>query len=138
MKIEFDIFNREFSRTFTFSLKFQKKAQVSIIYMYMKNIVFLLPSCTMQFYSSGQNILAIGDSRLGYYVDVHQISGVKWQSGTWKKLKEIPLLINFSKCFGYRGQQIGLYERFLPKKIFRKDPSSGFSAHSILSAIDQK
>jgi hypothetical protein len=39
MKIEFDIFNREFFRTLTFSLKFQKKAQVSIIYM--KNIVFL-------------------------------------------------------------------------------------------------
>ena len=33
MKIEFDIFNREFFRTLTFSLKFQKKAQVSIIYM---------------------------------------------------------------------------------------------------------
>jgi hypothetical protein len=32
MKIEFDIFNREFFRTLTFSLKFQKKAQVSIIY----------------------------------------------------------------------------------------------------------
>ena len=46
MKIEFDIFNREFFRTLTFSLKFQKKAQVSIIYMYMKNIVFLLPSYT--------------------------------------------------------------------------------------------
>ena len=44
MKIEFDIFNREFFRIFTFSLKFQKKAQVSIIYM--KNIVFRLPSCT--------------------------------------------------------------------------------------------
>ena len=42
MKIEFDIFNREFFKTLTFSLKFQKKAQVSIIYM--KNIVFLLPS----------------------------------------------------------------------------------------------
>ena len=41
MKIEFGIFNREFFRTLTFSLKFQKKAQVSIIYM--KNIVFLLP-----------------------------------------------------------------------------------------------
>jgi hypothetical protein len=37
MKIEFDIFNREFFRTLTFSLKFQKKAQVSFIYM--KNIV---------------------------------------------------------------------------------------------------
>ena len=44
MKIEFDIFNREFFRIFTFSLKFEKKAQVSIIYM--KHIVFLLPSCT--------------------------------------------------------------------------------------------
>ena len=44
MKIEFDIFNREFFRTFMFSLKFQKKAHVSIIYM--NNIVFLLPSCT--------------------------------------------------------------------------------------------
>ena len=44
MKIEFDIFNREFFRTFTFSLKYQKKAQVSIIYL--NNIVFLLPSCT--------------------------------------------------------------------------------------------
>ena len=27
MKIEFDIFNREFFRTLTFSLNFQKKAQ---------------------------------------------------------------------------------------------------------------
>ena len=44
MKIEFDIFNTELFRTLTFSLKFQKKAQVSIIYM--PNIVFLLPSCT--------------------------------------------------------------------------------------------
>jgi hypothetical protein len=44
-----------------------------------------------QFHSNGQNVLAIGDSRSGYHV--HQISGVKWQSGTWKK--EIPLLINF-------------------------------------------
>ena len=35
MNIEFDIFNREFFRTLTFSLK------VSIIYI--KNIVFLLP-----------------------------------------------------------------------------------------------
>ena len=33
MKIEFDIFNREFFRTLTCSLKFQKKPQVSIIYM---------------------------------------------------------------------------------------------------------
>jgi superfamily I DNA/RNA helicase len=32
-------------------------------------------------------------SRLGYHE--HQISGVKWQSGTWKNLKEILLLINF-------------------------------------------
>ena len=44
MKIEFDIFNREFFRTVTFSLKFQKKAQVSIICI--RHIVFLLPSCT--------------------------------------------------------------------------------------------
>ena len=44
MKIEFDIVNREFFRTLTFSQKFQKKAQVSIIYM--KNILFLLPSYT--------------------------------------------------------------------------------------------
>ena len=43
MKIEFDIFNRDLFRTLRFSLKFQKKAQVSIIYM--KNIVFPLPSC---------------------------------------------------------------------------------------------
>jgi hypothetical protein len=42
MKIEFDIFNREFFRTLTFSLKFQKKAQVSIIYM--KNSVSYSPS----------------------------------------------------------------------------------------------
>jgi hypothetical protein len=28
------------------------------------------------------HVLATGDSRLGYHV--HQISGVKWQSGTWK------------------------------------------------------
>ena len=33
MKIEFDIFNTEFFRTLTFSLKFQKKAHVSIIYI---------------------------------------------------------------------------------------------------------
>ena len=33
MKMEFDIFNREFFRTLTFSLKFQKKGQVSIIYI---------------------------------------------------------------------------------------------------------
>jgi hypothetical protein len=33
MKIEFDIFNREFFRTLTFSLKFEKKAQISIIYI---------------------------------------------------------------------------------------------------------
>ena len=44
MKIEFNIFIREFFRTLTFSLKIQKKIKVSIIYM--KNIVFLLPSCT--------------------------------------------------------------------------------------------
>ena len=44
MKIEFDILNREFFRTLTFSLKFQKKAHVSIICM--KDIVFLLPSCS--------------------------------------------------------------------------------------------
>ena len=44
MKIEFDIFIGEFFRTLTFSLKFQKKAQVSIICT--NNIVFLLPSCT--------------------------------------------------------------------------------------------
>ena len=44
MKIEIDIFNRELFRSLTFSLKFQKKAQVSIIYM--KNIVFILPSCS--------------------------------------------------------------------------------------------
>jgi hypothetical protein len=31
MKIEFDIFNREFFKTLTFSIKFQKKAQVSKI-----------------------------------------------------------------------------------------------------------
>ena len=43
MKIEFFIFKREFFRTLTFSLKFQRKAQVSIIYM--KSVVFLLPSC---------------------------------------------------------------------------------------------
>ena len=43
MKIEFEIFNREFFRTLTFSLIFEKKAKVSI--KYMKNIVFLLPSC---------------------------------------------------------------------------------------------
>jgi hypothetical protein len=72
----------------------------------------------MQFHSNGQNVLAIGDSRSGYHV--HQISGVKWQSGTSKKLKEIPVLINCSKCFGYRGQQIGLYERFLPKTYLEK------------------
>jgi hypothetical protein len=39
MKIEIDIFNRELFRSLTFSLKFQKKAQVSIIYM--KNITHI-------------------------------------------------------------------------------------------------
>ena len=33
MKIKFDIFNRQFFRTLTCSLKLQKKTQVSIIYM---------------------------------------------------------------------------------------------------------
>jgi hypothetical protein len=48
----------------------------------------------LQFHSNGQHVLAIGDSISGYHV--HQIGGVKWQSGTLKKnLKEIPLLINF-------------------------------------------
>ena len=76
MKIEFDIFNREFFRTVTFSLKFQKKAQVSMIYM--KNIVFLLPSCT---------------------------------TGTRSVIVRILYATSFqwSTCFGYRGQQIGLY-----------------------------
>ena len=72
MKIEFDIFNREFFRTLTFSLKFQKKAQVSIIYM--NNRVFLLPSCTTC-----------------YVVRILYAISFQW-----------------SKCFGYRGQQIGL------------------------------
>ena len=88
MKIEFDIFNREFFRTLTFSLKFQKKAQGSIIYMkkYSVSSTFRYNSkCYVvryytQFHSNGQNVLAIGDSRLGYHV--HQIRGVKWQSGT--------------------------------------------------------
>ena len=44
MKIKLDIFNRQFFRTLTFSLKLQKKTQVSIIYM--NTIVSLLPSCT--------------------------------------------------------------------------------------------
>ena len=101
MKIEFDIVNREFFRTLTFSLKFQKKAQVSIIYM--KNIVFLLPSYTAgtqsvlqqeyytQFHSSGQNVLAIGtaDQAITY------IRSVELNGNQGKNLKEIPLLINF-------------------------------------------
>jgi hypothetical protein len=47
MKREFDIFNREFFRIFTFSLKFQKKALVSIIYMkkYSVSSTFLYNGC---------------------------------------------------------------------------------------------
>ena len=93
MKIEFDIVNREFFRTLMFSLKFQKKAQVSIIYM--KNIVF---SSTFLYSGNSKCFVArilyaisfqwskcfgYRDSRSGYHV--HQISGVKWQSG--KKIK---------------------------------------------------
>ena len=74
MKIEFDILNREFFRTLTFSLKFQKKAQVSITYM--KNIVFLLLSCTT-------------GTRKCYVVRISYAISFQW-----------------SQCFGYRGQQI--------------------------------
>ena len=103
MNIAFDIFNREFFRKLTFSLKFQKKTQVSIIYI--KNIVFLLPFHTTgtrsvmqeeyytQFHSNGQNVLAIEDSRSGYHV--HQINGVNGNREHEKKIKEIPLLIDF-------------------------------------------
>ena len=75
MKIEFDIFNREFFRILPFYLKFQKKAQVSIIYM--KNIMFLLPSCTT-------------GTRKCYVVRILYAISFQW-----------------SKCVGYRGQQIG-------------------------------
>ena len=75
MKIEFDIFNREFFRTLTFSLKFQKKAQVSIIYM--KNSV-------------SSTFMYNGNSK--YYVE-RILYAISFQ---------------WSKCFGYRGQQIGL------------------------------
>ena len=46
MKIEFDIFNREFFRTLTFSLKFQKKAQVSIIYILNRFLIASTESST--------------------------------------------------------------------------------------------
>jgi hypothetical protein len=46
MKIEFDIFNREFFRTLTFSLKFQKKAQVSIIYILNRFLIANTDSST--------------------------------------------------------------------------------------------
>ena len=89
-KTELDTLNRELPRTSTPSPKFQKKTQASIIHM--KNIVPPLPSRTTgtrsamqqeyhtQPHSNGQNALAIRDSRSGYHE--HQISGVKWQSGT--------------------------------------------------------
>jgi hypothetical protein len=61
----------------------------------------------MEFLLIFLNILAIGDSRSGYHV--HQISGVQWQSGTWKKLKEIPLLINFVLQEGRRNTIFFMY-----------------------------
>jgi hypothetical protein len=64
---------------------FRSKNMFSKLWNPLKNFTRL--------FSNGQNVLAIRDSRLGYHV--HQISGVKWQSGTLRKLKEIPLLINF-------------------------------------------
>ena len=74
MKIEFDIFNREFFRTLTFSLKFQKKAQVSIIYM--------------KKYSVSSTFLYNGNLKC-YVVRILYAISFQW-----------------SKCFGYRGQQI--------------------------------
>ena len=74
MKMEFDIFNGEFFGALTFSLEFQRKAQVSV--MYMRNVVFLLPSCAagtrgvvwweycMQLHSNVRDVLAVGDDRL--------------------------------------------------------------------------
>jgi hypothetical protein len=92
MKIEFDIFNREFFGTLTFSLKFQKKAQVSIIYM--THIMFLLPSCTTGTFIHVKDISKFNDNGnqykqkliLWYWIKNYflLISGVKWQSGTWR------------------------------------------------------
>ena len=77
MKIEFDIFNTEFFRTLMFSLKFQKKAPVSIIYVHEK-------------YSVSSTFLYNGNSKC-YVVRILYAISFQW-----------------SKCFGYRGQQIGL------------------------------
>jgi hypothetical protein len=86
MKIEFDIFNREFFRTLTCSLKFQKKAQVSIIYM--KNIVFLLSSCTMD---KGKQITVIiinvvlGSMLLTDHSDTNLIQNIKFKKNNNNK-----------------------------------------------------
>ena len=76
MKIEFDIFNRESFRTLTFSLKFQKKAQVSIIYNVHET------------YSVSSTFLYNGNSKC-YVVRILYAISFQW-----------------STCFGYRGQQI--------------------------------
>ena len=72
MKIEFDIFNREFFRTLTFFLKFQKKAHIH------------------EKYSVSSTFLYNGNSKC-YVVRILYVISFQW-----------------SKCFGYRGQQIGL------------------------------
>ena len=77
MKIEFDIFNRELFRTLTFSLKFQKKAQISINHIHEK-------------YSVSSTFMYNGNSKC-YVVRILYAISFQW-----------------SKCFGYRGQQIGL------------------------------
>jgi hypothetical protein len=69
MKIEFDIFNTEFFRTLTFSLTFQKKAQVSIIYM--KTIVFLLPSCTTGTRSVNNEIMYVLITRIQFNISFY-------------------------------------------------------------------
>jgi hypothetical protein len=136
MKIEFDIFNREFFRTLTFSLKFQKKAQVSIIYM--KNIVFLLRKTKQSSYYLNlfheSNLLSYlcwltFKSRDQYICETDarnraSVCGLPWWSTVMRKYSvsstflyngnlkcyvvRILYAISFqwSKCFGYRGQQI--------------------------------
>ena len=74
MKIEFDIFNREFFRTLTFSLK-KSKESTSCYHIHEQ-------------YSVSSTFLYNGNSKC-YVVRILYVISFQW-----------------SKCFGYRGQQI--------------------------------
>jgi hypothetical protein len=78
MEIEFDVFNREFFRTLTFSLKFQKKAQETCAFFYHIH----------EKYNVSSTFLYNGNSKW-YVVRILYAISFQW-----------------SKCFGYRGQQI--------------------------------